>query len=45
MAYVIVNYWPFLAAAAGVGLVVGWWATGSRHGDDRVRAARKGSAR
>lgn len=30
MAYVIVHYLPFLIAAGGLGLVVGWWATGSR---------------
>jgi len=29
MAYVIVNYWPFLAVATAIGLLVGWWATGS----------------
>ncbi|BCP53136.1 hypothetical protein K32_17530 [Kaistia sp. 32K] len=29
MAYVIVNYWPFLAAAGGLGFLVGWWALGS----------------
>lgn len=33
MAFVIVNYWPFLAVAAGLGLLVGWWATGSRRGE------------
>jgi hypothetical protein len=38
MAYVIVNYWPFLAIAAGLGFIVGWWALGSGRrglGDDR----------
>lgn len=30
MAYVIVNYWPFLVTAAALGFVVGWWALGSR---------------
>ena len=32
MAYVIVHYLPFLAAAAGLGFLIGWWATGSRRG-------------
>lgn len=30
MAYVVVHYLPFLSAAATLGLLVGWWAMGSR---------------
>lgn len=45
MAYVIVNYWPFLAVAAGMGLLVGWWATGSRRGLPPVEPAREDAAR
>jgi hypothetical protein len=33
MAYVIVNFWPYLAASAAIGVGVGWWATGSRRGE------------
>ena len=32
MAYLIVQYWVYLAIAGGVGVVVGWWAQGSRRG-------------
>ncbi|MCX5493562.1 hypothetical protein OSH11_02470 [Kaistia dalseonensis] len=30
MSYLIVQYWDFLSIAAGLGVVVGWWAQGSR---------------
>lgn len=30
MAYLIVQYWTYLAIAAGIGVAVGWWAQGSR---------------
>lgn len=32
MAYLIVQYWEYLVVAAGLGVLVGWWAQGSRHG-------------
>jgi hypothetical protein len=44
MAYVIVNYWPFLAIAVGFGVIIGWWATGSRRGAKLVDATRDGAA-
>jgi hypothetical protein len=45
MAYVIVYYWPFLAIAAGLGVLVGWWATGSRRGVVTIDAAREDAIR
>ncbi|MCX5515169.1 hypothetical protein [Kaistia algarum] len=42
MAYLIVQYWEYLAAAAGLGVLVGWWAQGSRHGGRG--AAREGES-
>ncbi|WP_156911771.1 hypothetical protein [Kaistia adipata] len=45
MAYVIVNYWPFLAVAAGLGVLVGWWATGSRRGLPAADAAGEDAGR
>jgi hypothetical protein len=30
VAYLIVQYWEFLALSAGLGILVGWWAQGSR---------------
>jgi hypothetical protein len=32
VAYLIVQYWEYLAIATGLGVLVGWWAQGSRHG-------------
>jgi hypothetical protein len=32
MDYLIVHYWEYLSAAAVLGLIVGWWAQGSRRG-------------
>jgi len=32
VAYLIVEYWQFLAVAGGLGVLVGWWAQGSRRG-------------
>jgi hypothetical protein len=31
--YIAVAYWPFLAAAVAIGILVGWWAEATRHAD------------
>ena len=31
--YIALAYWPFLAAAVAIGVLIGWWAEAARHAD------------
>ena len=31
--YVALAYWPYLAGAFAIGILVGWWSERARHGD------------
>ncbi len=42
MLYVIANYWPFLAVALAVGVVVGWWYQNPRSADEMTAWLERG---
>jgi hypothetical protein len=43
MIYVVAAYWPFLIAALGLGVMIGWWFQDPRSADDATAWLEQGS--
>ncbi|MBB5751186.1 hypothetical protein [Prosthecomicrobium pneumaticum] len=43
MTYVLAFYWPYMAVALGLGVVIGWWTEGRREIGEPPKSGEGGS--